>query len=84
MSNVKKHLFGNQAKVPIFKAKSSDEIIGYVTKGQWMGMLNEGKERFLIISTNVIGWVPKQLCDARDSNSIKIDIKAGNPAYFID
>lgn len=84
MSNVKKHLYASEVKVPVFKTENQEQIIGYLKHGEWMGMLNESIDKFLIISTRCIGWVPKHYCTSGQPKSIKINLEKGLPSYFLD
>lgn len=84
MSNVKKHLYASEVKVPVYKTENQEQVIGYLNRGEWMGMLNEGEDKFLIVSSRCIGWVPKHFCSSGQQKSITISLEKGLPSYFMD
>jgi hypothetical protein len=60
MSGIIKHIFSKKDKIPVFKDFERTDIVGYLPKGEWMGLLSELPEKVKIVSKMYHGWVNKE------------------------
>ena len=59
MGNIIRHIFSKKEKVPVYKTSKGREIIGYLSLGEWMGLIKELQSKAQVVSAKIDGWVNK-------------------------
>lgn len=82
MSKVKKHLFAAQNNVTIYS--DCDMIIpaGKIKHNEWIGVLDEKDDFYLVITQNLFGWVAKEDCVQKKAASLKVNFSKEEPFYY--
>lgn len=66
MSNIVKHIFSLSEKLPIYSDNSGTNVKGYLSKGEWLGVLSMYQSRLKVITSKIDGWVNADECTSVD------------------
>jgi len=72
MNKITKHLTANQSDLAIQNKDNSTETLGFVQEGEWMGVLQESEDSYLVMTTKLVGLVKKSACKALTGFGLKI------------
>lgn len=83
MTRIKKHTYSKWENIPIYKSKDHQEVIANLKYREWMGILDEDTDSFLVMTINAVGWVLKSDCLLNDPTGYpRMMIIDGIPHYF--
>ena len=57
MARISNHLFTVLENTPVYLAKESQTIVGYLPKGSWMGIVSKQSGWLRIMSARIDGWI---------------------------
>jgi len=73
MNRIKKHLFSAEDNVPIYVDKSTKKPIGYLSEGEWLGVIEETETLYFVYISDCI-----ELLDA----NFRVNHEGENPMYY--
>ena len=66
MSNIVKHIISLKEKLPVYAENSGTKVKGYISKGEWLGVIAKYQSRLKVISSKLDGWVNPEDCASFD------------------
>ena len=82
MTTVRMHLLSNKDNIPIYKDKTFKVVLGYLSKGEWMGLVDEDDRFFCVVCTNCIGWVRREDCEEGNPVNLHSSYQNGEVKYL--
>lgn len=82
MNKIKKHLFSAEDNVPVYADSETNKVVGYLSKGEWLGVIDETELTYFIASSNHVGYVLISDCLELIDNTFRVDHQGENPVYY--
>lgn len=83
-TKITRHIYSAVDRLPILKDSNKiDSVGGFLTKGEWMGILQEQAEYIHVITARFDGWVEKKLCISSTGSALGINVKDDKYRYQI-
>ena len=84
MTKIIKHAYIAKNHTPLYKSPDSNEIVAYLPKGIWVGVLYQRNDWMQVISKNYDGWIRSSKMVPKPSpiHNLKIRINSGQIQYF--
>lgn len=57
MKKIKKHLYCKENQTAVYADPSFAKIVGYLSKGEWLGQLKKAEKYAFIISNKITGYI---------------------------
>ena len=85
MGNIIRHIFSKKERIPVYKTAKGKEIIGYLSLGDWMGMIKDLQTKAQIVSAKIDGWVNKSdiVENIKQITDFNICYNNGEIRYFL-
>lgn len=82
MNKIKKHLFIAEDNVAIYADKDAKKPIGYLSEGEWLGVIEETDDLYFVATSRHIGYV--HICDCIELLDVnfRVNHEGESPMYF--
>jgi len=82
MNKIKKHLFSAEDNVLVYSDKESKQVIGYLSEGEWLGVIEENELTYLVASSKYVGYVLISDCIELLDVNFRVDHQGQDPIYY--
>lgn len=82
MNRIKKHLFSAEDNVPVYADQENKKVLGYLSEGEWLGVIEETETLFFIASSKHVGYVNIADCIELLEGSFRVNHEGENPVYY--
>ena len=73
MKTVKMHIFGINDRIPVYSEKEDGIIMGFLNAGEWLGIVDENEDYYLVLSPICAGWVKREDFIGGDSLQLQVE-----------
>lgn len=80
MNRIKKHLYSIDDGIPVYADLSKKNIVGYLSEGEWVGVIEEENDYYFAVSSNQLGYIHVNDCTVYDG-TLSVDMDGANPLY---
>jgi len=82
MNKIKKHLFTAEDNVVVYADKGTKQAIGYLSEGEWLGIIEENELTYLVASSKHVGYVLISDCIELIDANFRVDHHGESPIYY--
>jgi len=82
MNKIKKHLFSAEDNVPVYSDIDTKNIQGYLSEGEWLGVIEESQLSYFVASSKYVGYVLISDCIELIDNNFRVDHQGESPVYY--
>lgn len=82
MNKIKKHLFSAEDNVPIYASTEAKKPIGYLSEGEWLGVIEETETLYFVASSRHIGYVHISDCIELLDVNFRVNHEGESPLYY--
>ncbi len=82
MNKIKKHLFSAEDNVPVYSDIENTKILGYLSEGEWLGVIEETELSYFIASSKHVGYVAISDCIELLDSNFRVDHQGESPVYY--
>lgn len=82
MNRIKKHLFSAEDNIPIYSDESTKKVLGYLSEGEWLGVIDESETLFFVASSKYVGYVNINDCIELLDANFRVNHEGESPMYY--